>query len=208
VLISATEYAVTRAGLRKWLELEDIKSRIFKATDNGDLLADAMLSYLSVAFDIPKQDIIDAPWYEVIEAYIEVDKVNQCKEFPVLKGKEKHEEYSWDYDGRTWYVWANALAKNYGWSLEYIANLDPNDAIALMQEIYVDEQIDKEWTWGLSEMAYPYNSTLKKSEFKPLPRPSWMQKVYTVPNVKIRKDFVPVGNVVRLGDWNETAKPS
>jgi hypothetical protein len=194
VLIGNVDYNVERLGLKKWLELEDIKATLFKATDNKDSFTDNLLSCLSVAFNVP-----NVPWYDVVQIFVELDTINTCKDFPILKGKEKNDKYSWEYEGRTWYLWAHTLAHSYGWSLNYIANLDPNDAIALMQEIYLEEQFEKEWQWGLSEIAYPYNPNTKKSEFKELSRPSWMHKEYKIPKqIRLPAHMFPVGIVVDL----------
>jgi hypothetical protein len=79
----------------------------------------------------------------------------------------------------------------YGWTLENTENLYFNDAIAYIQEILIDEQLDKEWQWSLSEIAYQYNDALKKSEFKPLPRPSWMVGMNKIEPPKVER--LPVG---------------
>lgn len=77
------------------------------------------------------------------------------------------------------------------------SELDPDDGVALLQEILTDDQLEKEWQWSLSEIAYPYNPDTKKSEFKNLPRPVWMQKEIRKPvkQIKIPASMLPVGIV-------------
>jgi len=62
------------------------------------------------------------------------------------------------------------LAKNYGWTLEYVSMLQVEEALAKIQEILVDEQLEHEFFYGLSEVAYSYDSSTKKSKFVPMPQ--------------------------------------
>ena len=213
MLIDDKEYISTRFGLKKWLALEDIKTEIFQATEDKDTFTDAILAYLSVAFDISAKDIEDVPWYDVAEEYAKINVLNNLNfQFPLLKEQPHKDKATWDYKGRTWYLWANILAGAYGWTLDYIAQLDPDDGIALLQEVLTDDQLDKEWQWGLSEIAYPYNESTKKSEFKPLPRPVWMQKELRKPikAVRINASMLPVGIIYKPPSEvaNESTKPS
>ena len=193
-----TEYTPTRSGLKKWLELEDIKAEIFDAAEDGYTFANGIIDYLSAALCISAIEFEEFAWYEVAEAYATINALNKLNfQFPLLKEQPNKTKPPWDYEGRSWYIWANLLAKAYGWELAYIANLDPDDGIALLQEILVDDQVEKEWQWGLSEIAYQYNETTKKSEFKELPRPVWMQKEIRKPiaQAKIPASMLPVGIV-------------
>ena len=78
--------------------------------------------------------------------------------------------------------------------------LDIDTAIGLYQEISIDDQFEKEWEWSLSEIAFPYNQSTKKQEYKPLERPEWMLPISPkqLPTMKMRKDMMPVGNIVDL----------
>jgi len=69
----------------------------------------------------------------------------------------------------------------------------------------VDDQLEKEWEWSLSELAYSYNSSTKKSEFKELPRPDWMdgKEIEEIKLIKIPKSMMPVGQVVRMDGTTE-----
>jgi len=109
------------------------------------------------------------------------------------------------------------LAKSYGWNVEYIAQLDVDDALALVQEISLEEQFDKEWSYSLSEVAYEYDTASKKSKLRTLPRPSWMnvatqavkEKIesgQTTRQVHIPKSFIPPGIVVVNGQPTNSAK--
>jgi hypothetical protein len=112
-------------------------------------------------------------------------------------GTTKKEDEPWDYEGRQWHLYSHILAKTYGWTLDYISQLQVHEAIAKIQEILTDEQLEHEFYYGLSEIAYPYDSSTKKSSFKPLDRPSWMRpKAKEIPRFKIPKSIMPMGVVV------------
>ena len=83
--------------------------------------------------------------------------------------------------------------------------MDIDTAIGAYQELSIDEQLQKEWEWGLSEVAYSYDSSTKKSRYVPLQRPAWMNPIIPkqLPVVKMRKSHLPVGNVI---DVQEEAK--
>ena len=111
--------------------------------------------------------------------------------------------YAWDYPERTWYVFLNQFSRNYSWTIEYIENLDVDDAIALLQEMNITEQLEREFYYSLSEIAYPYNEARKVGVFRPMERPEWMRefvKVLEPRKTKIRKDFMPVGLIIRSND--------
>lgn len=123
---------------------------------------------------------------------------------PLAGGKE---EEPWDYEGRTWHFYSHLLAKHYGWTLEYISQLHPSDALAKIQEILTDEQLEREFQHSLSDVAYPYNSQTKKSEFHPLSRPFWMRpKIKETPKIKIPAIYMPIG-VVDYSSLPDELKP-
>lgn len=206
VQLGEKECSVVRLRLRKWLALEEIREEVNKAAENRniDRFVQSVYSYISAAIDIPVEELEVLPSYEIIEAYSVILSTNVPKlDFPLLKAKVQEKKVAWDYEGRTWYLWSNVLSGKYGWTLEYMAELDVDDAIALFQEILVDEQLEREWQWSRSEIAYQLNPQTKKSEFKPLSRPNWMDApvVYKpVKKGKIPKDLIPMGIVIRYED--------
>lgn len=124
----------------------------------------------------------------------------------MLSGNDKNEDVPWDYEGRTWYVWANLLAETYGWDLEYVANLEIEDAVSLVQEVFVNRQLEKEWEWDLSEKSVSYNEKTKTAKHIPLQRPSWMRVRAKPPKkVKILKSMMPVGNIIDISGLTKNA---
>jgi hypothetical protein len=181
---------------------------VVRAADSKDKegLIASIYSYLSVALSVDI-DFSILPWYEVVEAYLDIVALHRpFFEFPFLKTAdlktaEKQEKVPWDYEGRTWYSWSHMLAEAYSWSLEYIAELDIDDAIAHLQEIATSKQMHREWEWMLSNKSVTYDKRGKGS-FHDLSRPSWMggkekRTIADVDKVPIKRSMLPVGNVVR-----------
>jgi hypothetical protein len=215
ITLDGKEYEVTRAKLRVWLQLEDIHEQIARATESRDKdgFITSIYSYLSVALSVD-MDFSTLPWYEVTGVYVDISLVNRPHlDLPYLRMASKAEKVPWEYDGRTWYFWSHILAKEYGWQLEYIAEMDVDDSIAHLQEIATSSQMQREWEWMLSDKSVSYDKK-GKGTFHDLTRPSWMggkhipkdkqQKLGdTIP---MKESAIPVGNVVRWKDGSIVAQ--
>lgn len=201
LVIDGKEIEIVRLLLREWTRLEEAKLQIKEAIEekNLDKLSDAIVSYVCISVS-PDVDWKSLPWTDVYKAFVEGYQVNApTLKFPILTSKpnKQPEKYAWEYDGRGWYFWASIFAKSFGWDLSYIAKLDVDDAIGLFQEILISQQLDKEWDYSLSELAYPYDQQTKTSSFKPMERPMWMKKLPApVQKFMIPKWILPVGNVI------------
>lgn len=197
-------YTPTRLKLRKWLEFEQHQNKIHEASAKGDVEAycESLCTLIADALCISIEEVIPAPWYEVTLLYGQITSLNQIKEIPMVRPHphKKEPDAPWEYEGRDWFWWVHTLAKNYGWVRKEVEDLDIDEALALFQEIAVEEQTRKEWEWGMSEIAYPYNASTKKSTFKPLDRPAWMQEKPAVflpaTKVKFHKSMIPLGRVI------------
>lgn len=182
-------------SFRTYLELESLKKQFSEATETGEFPEKifAFLSVASASFDRKE------PWQNTVFSFLKTVRDSQPNpNLPLIKDspKEKSKDAPWEYEGRSWAYWSHLLAKAYGWTLEYIGNLEFNDALARVQEILTDEQLDREFQYQLSEIAYPYNKSTKKQHFKPMPRPYWMKaSVQPVKAVKFRRDDLPMGLV-------------
>lgn len=202
-----------RKSLRKWIELEEARAKIKEVfrTRDGARAASSIFDYIREAckncedVDLRKLDSITA-----LNLFVNAKLINSpTKNFPILKqATDDKEKLPWEYEGRTWYFWANLFSKHYGWTMGEIAELDIDDAIGLYQELEIDRQLDREWDYGLSELAYPYDSTTKTGKFKPLPRPGWMMPIIPKPKaIRIRKDMIPVGNIEGKDDLDKIFNP-
>lgn len=194
-------YEVERYKLKNWLQSEEIFYKLSKAVEqvNKDAITDNVFLYIEKAvFTEISQNL---PWKDIADAFLVIRSINTPKIIPILLGSQTEKEETWEYDGRMWPTWANIFAKNYGWQLGYIANLDVDDAFGLVQEIAVQDQMEREWQWSITEVAYSYNKETQKSEFHPLPRPDWMSasmKPLEEPKkIHMPKDLLPIGNVIR-----------
>ncbi len=212
ILLGENKYSLDRIGLRLWLALEEIREKIIKAAESRDTdnMVLSISSYISAALDISDDGLLQLPWYEVAMAYIQIISLCTPKyNLAILKPKKENQEEkksTWDYPERTFYLWSHIIASQYGWTLEYIADMPFDDALALLQEAMVEDQLHKEWEWSLSEVAYGMNESTKKTEFHPLPRPKWMSEEIIAPpvkKVKILKSMMPVGKIVRWGNPDE-----
>lgn len=198
-----------RSKFGKWTRLEKLAADIDKAVENNITQFPLLvISYISTALFLPPKLLSKLPWFPVITLYEFARSINIPTKIPLLQSKQDNkkdkEKLGWDYDGRNWYYWSHLLAKYYGWELEYIEGLDVDVALAHIQEIFTDEQLDREFLWSMSEIAYPYNSTTKQLKFSPLPRPYFMhQEAPKLQTFKIRKDMMPVGNIQDVGRMKE-----
>lgn len=193
-----------RLTLRGWAAMDDLYRQIKSRAEDGEWFLVPELVFKILELNSKKVDR-DLFWADVVQNFNDFLELNSPrKEFPILTSREKSKTMPWEYPGRSWYFWLNLFAKTYGWSEEKIASLDIDDAIGLYQEAIIEEQLEREWQWGLSEIAYEYNKSTKKSHLKALPRPDWMKAVVGKPKpVKTRlihKDAMPIGMVVNLDE--------
>jgi len=212
--INKQDYPVSRLKLRAWLQLEDVRDKLTEAAKikNRDNVEMYLCEYISIAIPIAVSELRLLNWNDIARLFRLVYNVNLPNtEYPLIKprpNKNENSEDNFDYPGRSWFMWLHTLARCYGWAIEYVAELEVNDAIALMQEILFSEQMEREWQWGTTELAYPYDSNTKTSKFHPLKRPEWMQmakKVKEIKTVKMLKSALPVGVVMRWDNGKFTA---
>lgn len=195
---------------KQWIVLEGKKKKILEAVQNKQPdFPDLLLDYLWTALGVGSKYYDQADWFEIIKAFYFCLSLTPIIKLPLTEPHEsKEQEASWNYDGRMWHVYSHMLAKAYGWDLEYISQLQPDEAMAKIQEILTDEQLDREFYYGLSEIAYPYNPQSKKSIFKPLERPHWMHpKMQPIPRFQIPKAMLPAGTVIMDGVLPEEYLP-
>jgi len=199
--ICGEEFQLERARLKLWLNLGSLQDELQRAVEerNRNRVAHLVCLYVSTALNYSLEEIENAPWTDIAETYARIINVNHVDvDLPMIKfrGKGASEDLLWDYNGRDWYEWAHTLAKEYSWTLDYIAELDVIETIHIMQEVAVDHQLDREWEWMLSEKSVQYEKSTKQSRFVPLERPQWMATEVTPPEVtRIPAFMMPVGNI-------------
>jgi hypothetical protein len=191
---------------KEWIELEDKKEQVIRAVEEvKEDFPEIMIDFLSTALLLPKEDLEKMFWVDLMKLFAQVcqDLVPKRK-LPILStlNKEKQKKDIWDYDNRSWNFYTHLLAKSYGWTMEYIADLPVEDAIAQVQEILTDQQLQREFTWSMSEASVIYDSKTKTSRPNPLPRPYWMKQIdiksekeVPIEKFKLKKSYLPVGAV-------------
>jgi len=195
---------------KKWMQLESIKEKVIKAVENEQLdFPDWLLLYISTALGVSSKYYEQADWLKIVLLFYACLSKSPIVKLPITSPSfEKSKDEPWSYEGRIWYVYSNALASAYGWTLEYISQLHVDEALSMIQEVLVDGQLEHEFYYGLSEIAYPYDKNTKKSIFKPMERPHWMRpKAKPIPRFKIPKSVMPMGNVVSAGVLGEEYQP-
>ena len=209
-LLKLGVFLLRKVNFRRWAELEDKKYLFIQAVeDSNPNFSHLLVDYLSTAlyFNV---DFSKVFWEDTVKAFYEIHSVtSSVRKIPLTsrKSDKKNKKDTWDYSGRLWYVYCDAIASAYGWNEKVVAKLDVNDALAYIQEIFTNQYLDKEFLWSTTEIAYEYNKTTKKSKYVPLPKPYWM-----LPEIKddkkrksiaIPKSLLPVGNVINLYDPKE-----
>lgn len=201
---------VHRVKFRRWAELEDLREQFSRAAGEGaEDFPKKFFAYLTAALDIKEDELAGLPWTTCVDLFYAIYLANlPSPTLPLItsvpKESKKATKLEWDYPGRLWYFYAHLIAGAYGWTLDYIAELETDEALALVQEILTEEQLEKEFTWGLSEIAYSYNKATKSSSLRPLPRPAWMLPAFKdIKPMKIARDMLPQGLVLDAGNNTE-----
>lgn len=190
----------SRPRFKRWTELEELKANFIRAAEEGTEFPLTLLRLLSAALGISPKYLRLIDWPKLLVAFNQVCLQNvPYIILPLLTEASglKDKRDAWDYEGRVWYMYSHMVAKNYGWTLEQISQLKVEDALAIIQEILTDEQLDREFQWGLSDRAYSYDPKTKVGKFNELARPYWMKpKVESVvKKIRIPKMMLPQGNV-------------
>ena len=177
------------------MELELQKNKIVQAVEeSNDDFPNHLFTYLSTALHLSDKYFRLASWEKVVRSFYLIVGMTQCQiMLPIFSPtKNKPKEEPWNYLGRDWHLYIHMLAKNYGWTVEYVSNLKVEDALAKIQEILIDEQLEKEFLWTMSERSAYYDSTTKSTKLNPLPRPHWMNK-HIDPTKELKVHKIPTG---------------
>jgi len=212
--LGGNDHEIERSRLGKHLTLNKVRECLVKAVEEGDggAIADSLFEYLATPTpNLDRRTYESAPWFEIIMAFSAVQDLNTiplADQYAILQQYEddkKSDAVPWDYPGRGGVVWRHLLASSYGWSIEEIDNLWPEQAVELLMEIFSDDADDREFAYRLSEVAYEFDKATKKSRYRPLKRPPWMVLGSEMTKEErkksiltdLRRDFLPVGEIVR-----------
>jgi hypothetical protein len=204
VTIAGLVQKVERVRLGSYLKLQRAAKHLSEAAAQADTgaIAEALFEYLKACIpDLDRGEFNEAPWYEVISAFQSLRQLNSIRgaeNFSMLTNAAPNDgkTVAWDHDERHVLIWIHTIANAYKWAKAEIENLWPEEAIGYIQEILAEDQLEKEFLYSLSEIAYPYDKATKKSKFKPMQRPLWMVAGGGRKNDRVLKSMLPVGNVV------------
>lgn len=186
----------------KWVTLVGLQKTIQDSVETGEF-PKKVFAYLSLSGRRGEGE-----WKNTVLTLADSFRQNHIDiQIPIIKDAPQHgKESDWSYANRDWAYYSHVLAHAYGWSLEYIANLEVEVAFAHIQEVLTSQQLDREFTHALSEVSYHYNKTTKKSDYKPMKRPYWMRPfMQPLKKVKIRRSLLPVGLVIDVSGMAEEA---
>lgn len=207
IALGGREWTISRARLGDFLRLQQARETLLEGVKSEDnrAIVGGLYAFLRVLLtDLTLDEFYAAPWWDVASAYVQIENINiipHASEFAILRFSQSvgDDKVSWNHSLRSGIIWVHMIAKAYGWTKDYIENLWPEEAIALVMEILADEQVEREFFHALSEVAYEYNKSTKKSKYRPLTRPSWMvfgDRSKGVKKTKLRKDWLPQGAVI------------
>jgi len=196
---------ISRARLGAHLQLLRLQARFSQAA-GPDELARLLEDYLSLA-GLSEADLKSLTGADLLETYLTLAGLNSWQwvlpwlrppDAPGLKPPEHAKEPPYHYAGRHWAIWIHKIAWAYGWSRDQILNLWPEEAAAYVQEIIIAEYDQAEEQRALSELSYRHNKHSNLMQFIPRPRPHWMVDNALPPPVRVRRDMLPVGNVIEI----------
>jgi len=204
IQIGEANYKPLRLGA--FIKLEFYKNSVFESIKKLD--KEKFIDGIKNIIKLQTERSTDS-YKNIIEIYIDFFHIlsnNTIKSNIVFltppPEKKEYKEDRWNFDGRIFAQWIDVLAKTYGWDIDKILDLDVNMAVYLIQEILVNQQFEKEFTYSLSELAYRYDPQSKKSNFQPLHRPYWMEeRIDVVMNKPVRmlKKLMPHGVISIAG---------
>jgi hypothetical protein len=200
IRINGNDVEIAQPHLKRWIEQAKLQGEINKSAElhERDKTVEAIYKYLNF---FSQQDWETFGWFEVLNVLSQITNLCVPKiDFPIFHTLEKTEQVIAEYSEKEWYFWLHTLCSKYHWAIEYVKELEIDDAFGLLQEGLIEKQQEREWQWSLTEIAYPYDESSKKSIFKPLKRPDWMTVVkdLTPKKIKIRKDMMPMGVIMNF----------
>jgi hypothetical protein len=202
IIISGEPVWIARRRLLAHLQLSDLSVKI--SQDKEPIRAAAyLIEYLALAGLSDKQ-IKEASVYELLEAFFALQQLNTWQWIlPWLDNPEIDPTYQpepYEYSGRRWAVWIHRLGSRYGWSPETIWNLWPEEAAAYIQEIMLSEYYEREDRRALSKLSYEYNKSTQTYKYRPAPMYSWMVDEGPPELVRIPRNILPVGNIIKMDE--------
>jgi len=199
IIIGGQAVFVPRCRLLRHLQLSQIEVKIGENRHPVEI-SGQIIKYLSLG-GITNEQLKEASAYELLEAFFALRRLNAWQWLLPWLSKPNttpSDPEVYEYEGRRWAVWVHRLASRYGWGLETIWGLYPEEAAAYIQEIMVSEYYEREDQRALSELSYKYDNSTRSSRFVPAPMFSWMIDESPPEPIRVLIRTLPVGNVIKL----------
>lgn len=202
--LDGEDYSKLRLG--NFFILRTIKADFFDSIRTGDRekFKRTLVDTIKLQTGKPVQE--NENLFRLLSNVLQIFRFNEFENPPVAlvpppkSSRENPDKKTdrWEYKGQYMAEWIDHFARNYGWSLEQILDLDIDVAALLLQEILLENQFKKEWEYNLSELAYQYDENTKKSHHKPLKRPYWMNPAADaeIKKTKLLRSMLPIGVVI------------
>lgn len=190
ITLAGQEVTVPRARLGLHLQLGRLLDAFEEAPGSPEM-AEAIKGY----FEALGLEADQAHPVEVLRAFALLRGANSWQislAFMKEQGPKKEPE-PYDFEGRNWAWIVHKIASRYGWTRDYIFSLYPEEAAVYLQEILISEHFEAEERYRLSELAYAYDSTTKRSNYVPYQKPPWMYSTELPKPVRILKTMLPFG---------------
>lgn len=194
--LSGEDREIERARFGRHYELIDI---LYSTREEFE----KVISYVATATGIPGDHLYDD---EIADAFSELAALNEPTQLPAIVRFQPQKQNGaaqtppgLKYRGRWLAACVNDLAHHYGWTVEYILDLGPEEALLYLQEIAAQEHRDREFEYTLSDAGRDKKGKQKK--FPPMPWasvPYIREKAVGAPPVP---DIMrPIGNIIRVDD--------
>ena len=178
-------------------------AKVLRTSSDEDRIPD----YLSLALNIPREEIMSWPAVDALSAFDAVLSLNEPQTLHIDFAKvEQDKEPTYEYEGRNLASIVTTIASAFGWDKDYILDsLTYDEARCYLQEILLNNHREKEYLYTLSTIGYTYDSSGRGTQ-KAFPPPSIPPKIFAGPSQqrpeeaalreKFSKDFPGVSGMV------------
>jgi hypothetical protein len=203
VTLGGRPYAILRARLGEHYALETILSDFAKKAGASA----AMRRYVERAADVVLADLDpQATLAELVAAFDAIRFLNTFRGTLAMlqaMAPRRHRAAPEDYPNRTLASIVSRLAHAYGWTVDHILGLGPEEAVCYLQEAVVIEHEEREFRWNV---AGPTDKRGKRIPFPPLRWPRLPAKQGAGASRPVPAWMMPQGVIVRPADYTRRRK--
>jgi hypothetical protein len=193
--VAGEDREIERARFGRHFELIDI------LYDSAREEFDKVIAYVALATETPGDQFYED---EIADNFNALTTLNEPTQMPAIIRFQPQSKNGakippgFDYRGRWLASAVNDLAHHYGWTVEYILDLGPEEALLYLQEITAQLHSDREFEYNLSDAGRD-----KRGKQKAFPKLAWAQVPYTRETAglpPVPEIMRPIGNIIRVDD--------